>query len=255
MNRALAIAANTWREAIRDRIYLALFGFAALLFATSQVLSPLAMGEGTKITRDFGLSGLVLVSLLVAMFVGTGLVQKEIERKTVMTILSKPIGRGEFVLGKYLGLLATLAVIFGAMLVMLLALLALRGDGFNRPVLLAALLSLGEVAIMTGVAIFFSTCTSPVLSGLMTLAVFVAGHFTGDLATFSAQAASPLLSWTTGGLQWLFPNLELFNVRAAAAHGVTPEASRFLLGAAYAAVYTTALLLASVIIFRRREFR
>jgi ABC-type transport system involved in multi-copper enzyme maturation permease subunit len=255
MNRILAVAANTWREAIRDRIYLALLAFAGLLVLASQVLSPLALGEGTRITRDFGLSGLVLVSLLVAIFVGTGLVQKEIERKTVMTMLSKPIGRGEFVLGKYLGLLATLAVIFVAMTALLMAVLAFRGDGFNSPVLAAAVLSLGEVVIMTGVAIFFSTCTSPVLSGMMTLAVFVAGHFTADLASFSEQAASPLLAGVTGALHWIFPNLELFNVRNAAAHGVMPEAVRFALGAGYALLYTAAILVGSVIVFRRREFR
>jgi len=255
MTRIFAIAANTWREAIRDRIYLALLGFAALLILASQVLSPLALGEGTRITRDFGLSGLVLVSLLVAIFVGTGLVQKEIERKTVMTMLSKPLGRGEFVIGKYLGLLATLAVIFVSMTGLLMAALLWRGDGLNAPVLAAAVLSLGEIVIMTGVAIFFSTCTSPVLSGLMTLAVFVAGHFTADLETFSEQAASPVLAGMTGALHWIFPNLELFNVRNAAAHGVMPEPVRFALGAGYALLYTAALLLAAVIVFRRREFR
>ncbi len=255
MNSILAIAINTWREAIRDRIYLALLGFAALLILASQVLSPLALGEGTRITRNFGLSGLVLVSLLVTIFVGTGLVQKEIERKTIMTMLSKPIGRGEFILGKYLGLLMTMGVIFSAMTALLLGVLALRGDGLNQPVLLAALLSLGEIVIMTGVAIFFSTCTSPMLSGMMTLAVFVAGHFTADLNTFAEQAASPFLAGITAALHWIFPNLELFNARSAAAHGIMPEAVRFSLGAGYALLYTAAILLGSIVIFRRREFR
>ena len=255
MNLILAIAANTWREAIRDRIYLALLGFAGLLILASQVLSPLALGEGTRITRDFGLSGLVFVSLLVAVFVGTGLVQKEIERKTIMTILAKPIGRGQYVLGKYFGLLATLVIIFIAMTALLLAVLAMRGDGLNQPVLLAALLSLGEIVIMTGVAIFFSTCTSPVLSGMMTLAVFVAGHFTADLGSFSEQASSPVLSAMAGMLHWVFPDLEFFNVRNAAAHGVMPEAARFVLGAGYAVLYTAGILLGSILIFRRREFR
>lgn len=255
MTRIWAIAANTWREAIRDRIYLALFAFAGLLLAASQVLSPLALGEGTKITKDFGLSGLVFVSLLVAVFVGAGLVHKEIERKTIMTLLARPIDRGEFLIGKYLGLLMTLAVIFVVMLAMLQGLLFLRGEGFDRAVLLAGLLSLGELVIMTGVAIFFSTCTSPTLSGLLTLAVFVTGHFTADLAAFSEQAASPFLAATTGFVRWLLPDLALFNVRGPAAHGVIPEAARFSLGAGYALLYTGALLAAAVLVFRRREFR
>lgn len=255
MNRVWAIAANTWREAIRDRVYLALLVFAGLLLAATQVVAPLALGEGGKITRDFGLSGLVVVSLLVTLFVGTGLVHKEIERKTVMTLLSKPIARGEFVVGKYLGLIMTIAVIFAAMLAMLLGLLLLRGEGFDRAVLLAGLLSLGELAIVTGVAIFFSTCTSPTLSGLFTLAVFVAGHFTADMKSFSEQAAAPALAFFSRAGWYLFPHLELFNARGPAAHGLAPLPAHFGLGAAYAALYVTALLALAVVIFERREFR
>lgn len=255
MRRIWAIACNTWREAIRDRIYLGLGVFAVLLLAATQIVAPLALGEGGKITRDFGLSGLVGVSLLMTIFVGTGLVHKEIDRKTVMTLLSKPIARGEFVIGKYLGLVMTLAMIFGAMLAMLLGLLILRGEGLDRAVLLAGLLSLGELVIVTGVAIFFSTCTSPMLSGLFTLAVFVAGHFTADMKSFADQVALPVAGWVSRAGWFLFPHLELFDGRSAAAHGVAPLPAQFALGAAYAGLYVIGLLALAVVIFERREFR
>ncbi len=255
MNRTLAIAMNTWREAIRDRIYVALFAFAGLLFAATQFLSPLALGEGNKITRDFGLSSLVLLGVLVIIMVGTGLVQKEIERRTIMTLLAKPLGRGEFVIGKYLGLLMTLTVLFAAMLAILMGIIYLREQAFSTSVFLAACLSAGELCVITAVAIFFSTCTSPTMSGLMTFSAFVAGHFSADLKTFASQAASPVLGGLTTGLYYVFPNLELFNARGPAVHGIAPTAEQFALAGLYALLYSTALLSAAVLIFRRREFR
>jgi Cu-processing system permease protein len=255
MSRILVIARNTFREAIRDRIYLAIFCFAGVLLAASQVLSPLALGEGGKITRDFGLSSLVVLSLLVTVLVGTGLVHKEIERRTIMTLLSKPLGRGEFVVGKFLGLLWTLAVIFLAMLLMLIAVLYVRDGRFDVPVLLAGCLSLGELVVITGVAIFFSTCTSPTLSGIFTFAAYVAGHFSADLKVFATQAPSLFFKAFATGAYYLFPNLELFNARGPAVHGILPSGSQFLFGILYAALYTGAILTAAVLAFRRREFR
>jgi ABC-type transport system involved in multi-copper enzyme maturation permease subunit len=255
MTRILVIARNTFREAIRDRIYLAIFCFAGILLAATQVLSPLALGEGGKITRDFGLSSLVLLTLLVTVLVGTGLVHKEIERKTIMTLLSKPLGRGEFVIGKFLGLLWTLAVIFGAMLVMLMGLLYVKDGRFDVPVLLAACLSIGELVVITSVAIFFSTCTSPALSAMFTFAAYVAGHFAADLKTFAGQASSWIVSALANGAYYLFPNLELFNARGPAVHGIVPGVSQFGFAFLYAALYASAVLGAAVLVFRRREFR
>jgi Cu-processing system permease protein len=255
MTRTLAVARNTFREAIRDRIYLAIFGFAAILLGATQVLSPLALGEGGRITRDFGLSSLVILSLLVTVLVGTGLVHKEIERRTIMTLLSKPLGRGEFIVGKFLGLLWTLTVIFAAMLAMLLGVLYARDGQLDVPVLSAACLSLGELVVITGMAIFFSTCASPTLSGLFTFGAYVAGHFSQDLMRFANQAPTFLMKIVPTAAYYLFPNLELFNARGPAVHGIVPEPSRFLFGILYAAAYTGAILAAAVLVFRRREFR
>lgn len=255
MTRIWAIAANTWREAIRDRIYLALVFFAVLILMSSQVLSPLALGEGGKVTRDFGLSALTLFGVLVTILIGTGMVHKEIERKTIMTLLSKPIGRGEFVLGKFLGLLLTLLLIAAGMLALLLGVLAAREGVLDRAVLLAALLSVGELVLMTAVAIFFSTCASPALSGMFTLAAWVVGHFSTDLKQMADAGAAGGVNWVARGVYYLLPNLELFNARAGASHGVAPGAGQFAVAAVYLVMYGGALLAAAVLIFRRREFR
>lgn len=255
MSRAWAIAMNTWREAIRDRVYLALLFFAGVILLSSQVLSPLALGEGGRVTRDFGLSALTVFGVLVTILVGTGMVHKEIERKTIMTLLSKPIGRGEFVVGKFLGLLLTLLLIAAGMLALLLGVLALRGDGFDRAVCLAALLSLGELVLMTAVAIFFSTCASPALSGLFTFATWIVGHFSTDLKEMAEAGAAGGLGGVARLVYYVLPNLELFNARAEAAHGVAPAAGQFLLAWGYLLAYAGALLAAAVLIFRRREFR
>jgi ABC-type transport system involved in multi-copper enzyme maturation permease subunit len=246
---------NTWREAIRDRIYLALVSFAVLLFGITQIISPLALGEGDKITRDFGLTALTLLGVLIIIMVGTGLVQKELERKTIMTLLSKPLGRGEFIVGKFTGLLMTLALLFAGMLVLLMALIWIREGGWDTPVLLAGCLSAGELVIMTAVAIFFSTCASPTLSGLFTFAAFFMGHFSADLLVFATQAASPVLAWVLKGSYFIFPNLELFNARSSAVHGVAPTGLQFALGLGYMTVYVAAVMTAAVLIFRNREFR
>lgn len=255
MTRIWAIATNTWREAIRDRIYLALLFFAGVILLSSQVLSPLALGEGGKVTRDFGLSALTVFGVLVTILVGTGMVHKEIERRTIMTLLSKPLGRGEFVLGKFLGLLLTLLLISAGMMALLLGVLALREGRFDTAVLLAGLLALGELVLMTAVAIFFSTCASPALSGLFTFAAWIAGHFAADVRGLAEAGAGGPTAFLAQAFYYLLPNLELFNARSGASHGVAPEPARFGLGLLYLLAYGGAVLAAAVVIFRRREFR
>lgn len=255
MTRIWVIATNTWREAVRDRIYLALLFFAAFILLSSQVLSPLALGEGGKVTRDFGLSALTVFGVLVTILVGTGMVHKEIERRTIMTLLSKPLGRGEFVLGKFVGLLLTLLVIGGGMMALLLGVLAVREGRFDSAVFLAGLLSLGELAVMTAVAIFFSTCASPALSGLFTFAAWIAGHFAADVRGLAEGGAGEPAAFLARAIYYLLPNLELFNARSGASHGVAPDPAQFGLGLVYVVAYGGAVLTAAVVIFRRREFR
>lgn len=253
--KILAIALNTFREARRDRAQWILLLYAVIVVGGAFVLSPLSMGEGYRVTRDLGLAAMSLVGVTLIVFVGSGLVQKEIERRTVLTVLAKPIRRPEFLIGKYLGLLAMVAMIFLAMLVMLLIVLWMREQRIEPAVVVAAAFTFGELMVMTAVAVAFSTFVSPALSGVFTLALFVTGHFSSDLFRFAEKVDGTSLAAAARGMYLVLPHLDTFNFRAEAAYGVIPDPSVALSAAAYAVLYSTALIAVGCGVFARREFR
>ena len=206
-------------------------------------------------TRDLGLAAMSLVGVILIVFVGSGLVQKEIERRTVLTVLAKPVRRPEFLIGKYLGLLAMVTVIFLAMLALLMVVLWLRERHIEPAVLVAAGFTLGELAVMTAVAVAFSSFVSPVLSGVFTLALFVAGHFSADLLQFAEKMEASPLAGLARAVYLLLPHLDTFNLRAEAAYGVIPDLSVVLNALVYTVLYSMALVAAGCGIFSQREFR
>src|SRR5256714_12240205 len=229
--RVAAIARNTFREAVRDRVLYNLVIFALLLIAGAIFLGELSAGQEAKIIVDLGLSSILLFGVFIAIFVGVGLVYKEIERRTLYAILSKPIGRGEFVLGKYLGLCLTLLVnvaIMGVGLSLALVYVKHGWDPLVARIWPAILLLYVELMLLTGMALLFSSFSSPALSALMTFFVFVIGHFSADLKALSQSAPSLPTRWFFAGLYYLLPNLANYNAITAAAHGLAPEPS-FLL--------------------------
>src|SRR6266704_5394087 len=207
--RVAAIARNAFREAVRDRVLYNLVVFALLLIGGAIFLGELSAGQEAKIIVDLGLSAILLFGVFIAIFVGVGLVSKEIERRTLYAILSKPIGRGEFLLGKYLGLCVTLLVNVAVMSVGLsLALVYVkRGwDPLVARIWPAILLLYVELIILTGVAMLFSSFSSPALSALLTFFVFVIGHFSADLKALANSTPSMPARWFFAGLYYLLPN-------------------------------------------------
>jgi len=258
IGRTLAIARNAFREAVRDRVLYNLVLFVLLLIAGAIFLGELSAGQEAKIIVDLGLSAMLLFGAFIAIFVGVGLVYKEIERRTLYAILSKPIGRGQFLLGKYLGLCLTLLINVLVMGIgVSLALIYVR-RGWNPLALQiwpAIFLIYFELMIITAVALLFSSFSSPALSALLTFFVFIIGHFSADLknlATTANSAAARLLFRT---LYYLLPNLANFSLITPAAHGVTPSASAFALATVYMFVYVGVLLAAATLIFSRRNFK
>jgi ABC-type transport system involved in multi-copper enzyme maturation permease subunit len=213
------------------------------------------MGEGDRVTRDLGLAAMSLVGVLLIILVGSGLVQKEIERQTVLTVLAKPVHRAEFLVGKYLGLMAMVTMVFVAMVLLLAGVLFIREGQVSPAVLVAAGFTYGELAVMTGVAVAFSSFVSPALSGVFTLALFAMGHFSGDLLHFAEQAGTESLAWTARGVYLVLPHLDTFNLRAEAAYGILPEPSVVVGAAAYAVLYSACLVAVGCGIFSRREFK
>jgi ABC-type transport system involved in multi-copper enzyme maturation permease subunit len=254
----LPIARNAFREAVRDRVLYNLVLFVLVLIVGGILLGELSAGEESKFAVDLGLSAMLLFGVFIAIFVGVGLVYKEIERRTLYVILSKPVGRGEFLLGKYLGLCLTLLVnilIMGAGLS--LALIYLR-RGWNPLVMRiwpAILLIYVELMIITGVAMLFSSFSSPALSALLTLFVFVIGHFSGDLKTLSHSMNGAAARWLLAGLYYLLPNLANYNLITLASHGLSPAPWPVLLAVIYGLIYVAVLLATTTLIFSRRNLK
>ena len=258
LRRTLAIARNAFREAVRDRVLYNLVLFVLLLIGGAIFLGELSAGQEAKIIVDLGLSAMLLFGVFIAIFVGVGLVYKEIERRTLYAILSKPIGRGRFLLGKYLGLCATLFVNVAIMGVgVSLALLYIH-RGWNplvAKVWPAILLIYFELAIITGVALLFSSFSSPALSALLTFFVFIIGHFSADLKTLANSSGNAPARLVFRALYYLLPNLSNYSAITAASHGAAPNATAVLIAIVYAIVYSSVLLAAATLIFGRRNFK
>lgn len=256
--RIVAIARNTFREAVRDRVLYNLVLFVLLLSVGAVFLGAASASQDLKIIVDFGLSATLLFGAVIAIFVGVGLVRKEIERRTLFVIFAKPVGRGEFLLGKYLGLCATLAVnvaVMGAGVTLVL-LAVVRGSTPLMVVLwpTVALIYL-ELTVLTGVALLFSAFSSPIFALFGSLAVFLIGHFTADLkgfaALFDATAARAVLI----GLHYALPNLSTFALITPAAHGIAPTPAYLASALAYAVAWDAALLAGAALLFARRDFK
>jgi ABC-type transport system involved in multi-copper enzyme maturation permease subunit len=250
-----AIILNTFREAVRDRILYAIVFFALLILLMSTVMDVITIGQRSKIIIDMGLTSISIFGTLIAIFVGIGLVYKEIDKRTIYTIVSKPVARWQFLLGKYLGLVLTIFVEVAAMSVIFFA-IAYGESGTLSPIIPAAVgLTLIELMVVCAVAIFFSSFSTPILSGMYTLGVYLIGHMTRDLYTFSFRFKGTLLEKLMLFLYYFFPNLDNFNLRSQAVHGLPVDWGYVGLSVLYGIGYIAVLLVVSSYIFTRRDFK
>lgn len=258
LGRIIAIARNAFREAVRDRVLYNLVFFVLLLIVGAIFLGELSDAQESKIIIDLGLSAMLLFGAFISIFVGVGLVYKEIERRTIYAIFAKPVGRGEFLVGKYLGLCLTLLVNVVVMgLGVSLALLYVK-RGWDPPVFNiwpAILLIYVELMILTAVALLFSSFSSPALSALLTFFIFIIGHFSADLKTFAASMGTAGARYLFGALFYLLPNLSNYSYITPAAHGQTPTPAILFASLLYALLYIAVLLAAATLIFNRRNFK
>ena len=248
------IAMKTFRESLRDKILYNLLFFALLLIGASVLLADLTIMEHRKIVTDMGLAALNLFGVIIAIFVGIGLVSKEIERRTVYTIMARPISRTQFILGKYLGLAFTLLVNVGVMLFVYLATLWLYGAPIHPSLLQAVQLIFIELLLVTAIALLFSTFSSATLSAILTLALYVIGHLTADLKGIAEKSDNETVKAIMTSLYYICPNLEVLNIKGQAALGVPLASSYQLLVSAYGLAYTAVLLTMACLIFQRRDF-
>jgi ABC-type transport system involved in multi-copper enzyme maturation permease subunit len=253
--RIWAIAANSFREVIRDRI-LYFIGFFALLMAFAWRLLPeIAVGTHEKIFLDLGLAAIGLLGIIVAVFVGTGLINKEIDKRTILVLIPKPLSRAEFILGKHLGLSGVLAVMLGVMLVIYLLMLLGMKVSFQALPLIVSVFYLGlELILIAAVAIAFGVFTSSILATLMTFGVYLMGHISKDLIQLGIISKNPNILAITKNIYLILPDLERLNFRNEAVYGLLPSADVLIANALYSLVYTGLLLGISILIFSRRQF-
>jgi len=268
MNAIRSVAVAVFRESVRDRVFYNLVLFAVLLVGASILIGQLTAGQDVKIIKDLGLAATSLFGLFIAIFVGINLVSKEVDRRSVYSLFAKPIRRSEFILGKYAGLLLTLLANMAIMTVAIYAVLYFLSRGvpvaiqraWDAPALDPALLTaIGliylNLAVVTAVALFFSTYSSPMLSAIFTLGVYVAGQFNADLKRFDVIVDSPAAIAVAKACYYVLPDFSKFDVKMAVVHGIPVSAGYAASTAGYAALYIAALLFGAVMIFSRRDFK
>lgn len=256
LSRIISISKNTFREAIRDRVLYNLVIFVLLIVACAILLGDLTDGQEARTIVNIGLNAMLLFGAFIAIFVGVGLVSKEIEKRTVYSVFSKPVRRGEFIVGKYLGLCLTLLVNVLIMGVgVSLALVYVGGSRLALSIWGGIFLIFLELAIITAVAILFSSFSSPALSALLGFLVFLIGHLSSSLFDLAKGLESRSATIVFTIVYYTFPNLANFSFRTEAALGLVPNAAMIAGGTLYAFVYVAILLIASGLIFSRRNFK
>jgi Cu-processing system permease protein len=252
------VAVNTFREAVRDRVLYNLIFFALLMMGAAILVGQISVGIERIVIVNLGLSSISIFGIIMAIFIGVGLVYKEIEKRTLYSLLAKPMKRWEFIVGKFGGLLLTLAVNTTFMLLGLFAALFYVSRHFERAdlgIVEAAYFILLQLALITALALFFSCFSSPMLSTLFTLGIYVAGVFASDIREIGALTKSPALEWLCRIVYFVLPNFHNFNVIALAGHGEAIPASLLWQNTLYAALYVLVLLLASAAVFSRRNLK
>ena len=248
-----AIAHNTFREALRDRILYLFLGFAIVILFGSKLFGLLTVGDEGKVIKDLGLAGIQFFSMLIAVMMSVLLVSREVDSRMVFNILAKPVERWQFLLGKYFGLLATVAVNLGLMTATLLLVAVLYGAGFDLRLVFAAAMILMEMAVLAAFAVLFAVVTKPILGSVLTLAVFVIGHVSEDIWVLAKHLPSRLGRGSVAAVYYLLPNLERFNFKAEAVHSlaVRPEVIGWSL--VYGVLYAALVLYLACLYFGRKD--
>ncbi|MEM6596863.1 MAG: ABC transporter permease [Cyanobacteria bacterium P01_D01_bin.36] len=255
--RIWTIARNVFLEVVRDRILYVVGVFGIVMVMAITLLPEVAAGTEDKLILDTGLAAINILSLFVVVFIGTGLINKEIEKKTVLVLIAKPVSRAEFILGKHLGLSLVMGVLIASLTALMLILLSLGGVPYQPGLMvLATFFMFLEMVLLIAAAMMFGVVTSTVLATLMTLAVFAMGHETRNILALDKIADSESFRRVAEGLFLVLPDLERLNLKNEIANGFVapPSGGGLLENAAYGLIYTALLLTVTVTVFERRQF-
>ncbi len=255
MKKVKAIFENTFKESLRQKILILLIVFALLLIIVSVFLEPFALGETPKIMRDLGLAAASLFGILTTIIVGSSLIHRDVEKRTIYTVVSKPVRRGEIVLGKFLGLGALISILILAMFGIHQLVILMYEGAFEPSLFIAYPFALIEVSVILSILLLFSSFSSSTLASIMGVIFFVIGHAMPDLKLFAESTKAAALKHTAYAFYYLLPNLENFNIRTDLVHQIPLQTDQLFFSVGYGIIYTVFLLYLTTIIFERREFK
>ena len=251
--RIIAIAQNTFRESIRDKILYVLLFFAAVTIFGSKALGWISIGQDIKIVKDIALGATSIFGILIAIFVGTSLIYKEIDKRTLYTILSQPMHRYEFILGKYLGLIALLALVTVVMGAVSAVYILLLGGTLHTTFFLAILLIYAKLILITAFAVLMSSMTSPILGAIIVFSVAVFGHATEVFRDLPPQFDGTSAKAILEAVYYIVPNLSNFDLAREAANGIAVSGAYVIWVLIYGLMYTTMLLLLASLAFEEKD--
>lgn len=255
--RIVHIASNTFREAVRDRVLYNLIVFAVLMSGASILVGQISIDIERLVVINLGLTAVSLFGMVIAIFIGIGLVSKEIEKRTLYTVLSRPVRRWEFIVGKFFGLAGTLVVNTFFMAIGVFAALLYVSHHFQQQdawVLVALYFIILQFLIVTALTLFFSSFSSPLLSAVFAFSLFVIGSFAEDLRGF-ANISGGVTRWLASGAAYLVPNFSALNVISSVAHAQPVSGQLILYNSAYAVTYATVAICGAVLVFERRNLK
>jgi Cu-processing system permease protein len=254
MTRLYAVALNTFKETIRDRILAVIVVFALLMIVASLWLATISLGEGGRMMKDFGLVAITAFGLIVAVFVAAGLIHKEVEKRTVFVLFSKPVSRASFIAGKFIGLCGTMAIVLAGMGLFLFVIVLVIDGSPPWMVLAAVLMIYVQLLAIMAVTIFFSTVSSAILASVLGICVFVAGQLSQNVLSLTRLGKNPVTQAFSWVVYVVIPNLSAVDVKAGAVGEQMLSWGEIGLWTAYLLAYVVVVLALGVLIFRRKEF-
>lgn len=255
LRNTLTIAKNTFRETIRDRILLSAFVVILAIILFTLFIASISLEQSTRMIIDFGVTAIYVLQMFVAIFMGSMLIYKEVERRTFFLILPKPIASAEIIIGKCLGLTLTTVMVTLLSVVALFGILAFKGEhAFYIPILLSVFLSTLESILIILISILFSGLTSPILSAVYTVSIFLTGHSSDALRAIFVRSEYPFAQLVAKAGYYIFPNLEKFNIRNEIIYGIMPSGKLVTLTVLYAFLYSLFVFILAQIMFKRKDF-
>ncbi len=255
MRAIRAIAVNTFREAIRDRILYLFIGFAIVMVISTKLFGMLTVGDEAKIVKDIGLAAMQFFSMLIAVMMSMLLISREVDNRTVFNILSKPVRRWQFILGKYLGLVAIVAANLLLITLVLVVMVLIYTRQFDPMLIFSAAMTMLEMSVVAAFATLFAVLTRPILGSLMTLAMFVVGHMSSDLWLLTRQLPGTFTRAVVAVVYYLVPNLERFNFRTEVVHDLPIQPAAVGWAVVYASAFVAVLLFLAALRFRTKDLK